>query len=402
MSAPLVQGWCPGALRPMMSGDGLVVRIRARCGRLARGQALGLAELAAAHGNGLIDVSARANLQLRGIREKDHPALVEALAALGLVDDDAVFEARRNLVISPFWVEGDPAPRIARMLEAALAGARDLALPGKFGFAIEAGETPVLTDVSADIRIEPRADGGFLVRPDGAAAGAPVEERDVAGAALALARWFLASGGAPSGRGRMRAHLADGAMLPPRFLAASACAVSLPRPLPGLVAPGALVGLAFGQMTAETFARLASLGPLRLTPWRLLLVEGATAMPGFPGLIATADDPLLRVVACTGAPGCLQARQSTRDLARSLAPLIPPGGLLHVSGCAKGCAHPASAPLTLVGAAAGFDLVRDGPAAAPPALAGLPADAARLAGACGLVARTGLAGQARETREIPR
>ena len=30
MSAPQVKGWCPGAHRPMMSGDGLVVRIRPR------------------------------------------------------------------------------------------------------------------------------------------------------------------------------------------------------------------------------------------------------------------------------------------------------------------------------------------------------------------------------------
>ena len=34
MSAPQVFGWCPGALRPMMSGDGLVVRLRVPMGRL--------------------------------------------------------------------------------------------------------------------------------------------------------------------------------------------------------------------------------------------------------------------------------------------------------------------------------------------------------------------------------
>ena len=27
MSAVAIKGWCPGALRPMLSGDGLVVRI---------------------------------------------------------------------------------------------------------------------------------------------------------------------------------------------------------------------------------------------------------------------------------------------------------------------------------------------------------------------------------------
>jgi precorrin-3B synthase len=51
-------------------------------------------------------------------------------------------------------------------------------------------------------------------------------------------------------------------------------------------------------------------------------------------------DPLRRVFACTGAPGCLQAHQPTRDLARALAPLVPKGAVLHVSGCAKGCALP--------------------------------------------------------------
>jgi precorrin-3B synthase len=36
---PLVKGWCPGALRPMLSGDGLVVRVRAYGGGLTQDQA---------------------------------------------------------------------------------------------------------------------------------------------------------------------------------------------------------------------------------------------------------------------------------------------------------------------------------------------------------------------------
>ena len=62
MSDPIVHGWCPGALRPMMSGDGLVVRVRAPLGRLSQAQAAGVAQLAVDHGNGLIDVSVRLGL----------------------------------------------------------------------------------------------------------------------------------------------------------------------------------------------------------------------------------------------------------------------------------------------------------------------------------------------------
>ena len=76
---PQVKGWCPGALRPMLSGDGLVVRVRPHGGRLSRVQAAGIAALAAQHGNGLLDLTSRANLQIRGVEQSSHPALIESL-----------------------------------------------------------------------------------------------------------------------------------------------------------------------------------------------------------------------------------------------------------------------------------------------------------------------------------
>ncbi|WP_252979256.1 hypothetical protein [Mameliella alba] len=41
MSAPEIKGWCPGAWRPMLSGDGLVVRVRPHLARLDADQARG-------------------------------------------------------------------------------------------------------------------------------------------------------------------------------------------------------------------------------------------------------------------------------------------------------------------------------------------------------------------------
>ena len=131
---------------------------------------------------------------------------------------------------------------------------------------------------------------------------------------------------------------------------------------------GYLVGLEFGQIAA---AALAKLGPMRLTPWRMVLLEGVEDAPDLPGLITRADDPLLRVVACTGAPGCPQGLQATRGLARGLAGHIPKGRLLHLSGCAKGCAMPKTAAITLVGQSAGFVLVPMGLAGDEPLLSGL-------------------------------
>jgi precorrin-3B synthase len=130
------------------------------------------------------------------------------------------------------------------------------------------------------------------------------------------------------------------------------------------------VGAEFGQLQAETLAALSTLGALRMTPWQMLLVEGLQHAPELPDLVTQAHDARLRVVACTGAPGCLQAAAATRPLARALAPFVPAGQLLHVSGCSKGCAHPRAA-LTLVATPTGFNLIRHGTAAAPPDLLAL-------------------------------
>jgi len=152
MTAFAVKGWCPSALRPMLSGDGLVVRLRARGGRLSAAQASGIADLSRRYGNGLIDLTSRANLQIRGVCEQGHEALVVGLDRLGLVDSDQAMEAQRNILVAPFWREDDDTHALAVELERALA-ARTLGLPEKFGFAVDCGAARVLTLAPADIRI---------------------------------------------------------------------------------------------------------------------------------------------------------------------------------------------------------------------------------------------------------
>jgi precorrin-3B synthase len=381
MTSFAIKGWCPSALRPMLSGDGLVVRLRPRGGRLSAAQAAGIAELAQRCGNGLIDLTGRANLQIRGVREQSHEALVIGLERLGLVDDDQAMEARRNIIIAPFWREGDDTHALATELEGALA-VRRLGLPEKFGFAVDCGTRRVLAQAPSDVRVERDADGGLIVRADGAPEGCAVTRAEAIATALSLAEWFVASGGVRNGRGRMAAHLAGGARLPDALNGRikPVASVSLN---PGITPNGALVGLAFGQMQSETLALLAGLGSgLRLTPSRMILVEGLREMPQHSGLVTRADDPLLRVVACTGAPACAEAHAETRKLAASLAPQLAQNMRLHVSGCAKGCAHPSASDITLVGTPHGFDLVRDGTPRDVPVRRGLTtADIRALVGA---------------------
>lgn len=358
MSAIAVKGWCPGAWQPMRSGDGLVVRIRPHAGRIDAEQAAGIADLAERYGNGLIDLTSRANLQIRGVSDDGHPSLIGGLARLRLLDPAPDIEARRNILVTPFWTAGDETIAIADQLERALAKG-PTGLPAKFGFAIDCGRARVLGGASADVRIERGSDGALIVRADGAEFGRPVARDEAATIALSLAEWFVASGG--NKRRRMAAHLAAG-VKPPEAL----CGNELPArqqavPDPALTPYGALFGLAFGQVTHAALRSLAaSADGLRMTPWRMMLAEAFRDMPVGEGFITRADDPLARVVACSGAPRCLEAHADTRALAAALAPHLPADARLHVSGCAKGCARSAPATITLVATSDGFDLVRDG------------------------------------------
>lgn len=358
----------------MLSGDGLVVRIRPPSGRLSQTQAAGIATLADRYGNGRIDITSRANLQLRGVQPAAHTDLIDGLRLLELVDPSKEVEARRNMVVTPFWNAGDGTQDIAATLADALAQPDGPALPTKFGFTVDTGEHPVLQHTSGDIRIE-RTSVGLVVRADGFATCARVTPDEAVPMAMELARWYQATLADSPHKCRMAA-LACREQLPDAFQTPLP-----PQPAPALVqigprALGWLVGIEFGQMSAQTLLALAAhpgSGALRISPWRMLLIEGASHAPDAPGLITRADDPLLRVVACTGAPACPQAAIATRVLARSIAPYVPVGALLHVSGCAKGCAHQNPA-LTLVGTQAGINLIRHGNAASKPDVLAVSAD----------------------------
>lgn len=353
MSEFLVKGWCPDAWRPMAAGDGLLLRVKPRLGRLTRTQLLGLCDVARAFGNGLMDMTRRANFQLRGVSPASWPALLDRLVELGLVDGDATAEKRCNVLVAPDWRAGDDTHRIVAELLGRLDELPDL--PGKVGFAIDAGPAPALSDAAGDFRIERGEGGGLILRADGRPLGSPVAVGREAEALIALARWFAESGGTAAGRmARHKARLPDWAVgklapLPP--VAAIA---------PGPHWLGVAFGLAFGRVEAETLTRLVDDGAVsavRLTPWRVLLTEGTPVM-GASELLTDPADPLLCVDACPGAPYCPQATVEVRDLAKRLAPHAQ--GRLHVSGCAKHCAVTRPAACTITGRDGRYDLLRDG------------------------------------------
>jgi precorrin-3B synthase len=123
---------------------------------------------------------------------------------------------------------------------------------------------------------------------------------------------------------------------------------------------------------------------LRAAPDRTLLAIGLTKQSAVDfvaaaeqfGFVTHANDPHRHVLACAGAPLCASAYLATREMApligSAAAPFLAGDTTIHISGCAKGCAHPIAATLTVVGASAGCALVADGSARDTP-FASVPA-----------------------------
>lgn len=402
----LRRGWCPGALTPMETGDGWLVRVRPRAGRYTLAQVQAIANASAACGNGEIDLTNRANLQLRGLTDGSLHNAITMLASADLVDDNPALESIRNVIVSPLAGLGaasdQQAQNAAASLETVLASDLALsALPGKFGFAIDTLAAPLGPDVSADIRLT-LAGRAVTVRLAGANPfAAVVHPTDAIAAAFVLAHAFLRfASGHPALR-RMRDAVAA---FGPTAVYTAADLTPVRQALPpappvasraGLIgptdAPIALsVGLPYGRISGPALARLieaasaAGVAEVRPSPDRTLVFplrhgspDGLIAVAAELGLILSPADVRFRIDVCPGAPACSHATTPTRahadTVAASFARLSGSLPSVHVSGCQKGCARFDAADLTFVARDGSYDLVPDGRANDRPNLTGLAA-----------------------------
>jgi precorrin-3B synthase len=156
------RGGCPGLSAPMQTGDGLLVRLTP----IGTMPLDAFAELCAAtrqHGNGIVEITARGNIQVRGLSPASAPRFAAAIAALGIVAADGV------PVLSDPLAGLDPeelidAGALAADLRHALAQSSLAArLGAKVSVAIDGGRLLTLDAVAADVRLRAeRTDGGDI------------------------------------------------------------------------------------------------------------------------------------------------------------------------------------------------------------------------------------------------
>jgi precorrin-3B synthase len=379
---------CPGVLRLHESQDGLLARIRLPGGRVSADQLDAIAGAGSELGSGIVELTSRANLQLRGLRAGAREELQERLRAAGLlpsVDHDHV----RNVMASPLAgrTDGTAAGEDADALVAALvrelcADDRVTALSGRFLFAVDDG-SGLLLGPRADVVLAPAQDGGWQLllagRPASAEARSAVEAADLA---VDAARAFLDVRGdgmawriAELDNGPERVARAIGAELtgPPTTGTGDRVEPGTTTQRDGRIAVTALAPL--GRLEPGQTARLAEVvrehgdGELRVSPWRSVTLvdrpaeQAATAQAALDaiGLVARSGTGWSRLSACPGIAGCAKARLDVRrGAARRAAMRGPDAPVEHWSGCERCCGMPRETGVAAVGGDGGVTVTVDG------------------------------------------
>jgi precorrin-3B synthase len=379
----------------MPTGDGLLVRFLP-ADHLPIAAFIALCAAARRHGNGTIEISARGSLQMRGLTQQTAPVFARDVQCLAIPAADRV-------ISDPLPEDPDrllDAARLATELRAAVAHAR-LSLSAKVCAIVDGGGRLHLDALEADLGLRAVAtqDGLRLhvaVAGDARSAvslGLIPPER--ACDAVVWLFGVIAHQGATArardcidalGAGPFRAAIdRDEAYEVPSRAPAEPIGVHPLRD--GLFALG--IAPVFGHASAEALSELARIASLhgakamRPAPGRALLVIGVkrdavdqlTRAADALGFITRADDMRRGIIACPGSPACASGLIPARSLAAAIALQVPKvQGTIHISGCAKGCAHPAPAALTIVGTEQGCGIVRHGTARIAPLRFVDPAD----------------------------
>ena len=414
MNVPRRRLACPSLTNPIDTGDGFLARLIPSGNTITAEALASLCAAARAHGNGILEITARGNIQVRGLRPSAIATFAETVRALDIATDGV------PITVDPLaGLDSDEAiDTIAlagalrtRLLRESFSGQ----LGPKVSVVVDGGTTLHLDQLTADIRLRAEAAPG---RPriaialggnafDAAPVGAfsPMEVLEITIRILetianrgrdARGRDLIHDGGlaALQSTTALLTHTAPRAPLRP-----PSEPIGMHRLRGGHVALG--IGFPFGHINAELLAELtdaaktsSALG-IRTTHRALLVVcacaEVATQLAATAErlrFITRVDDPRRYIATCAGAPICASARIPSRALApvvaAAAAGLLDGSFVLHLSGCAKGCAHPGESTLTLIGRHGGCDVVINGKAGDVPVgsvvMEALPSRLAMLAG----------------------
>ncbi|XVO88071.1 precorrin-3B synthase [Pseudomonas palleroniana] len=384
---------CPGLLRIVQALDGGICRVKLAGGSITAAQAGAVADAAQAYAGGVIEATNRANLQIRGIGA-DQEALIATLLAAGLGPRNASGDDVRNLMLSPSagidpQMLFDTRPLADQILATLQSHPRFHELSAKFAVQLDGGEALAMLEHHHDLWLSAFVRDGQTLLAFGLAGcpglnaplgAVPLEQGHALVVAVLEAFLDLASPAQTRMRhlpvesvlGRLNLPLlpTDGFKRPPSGALLHLGTYPQEQKNQFYVAAIAPLGRLDSTMLkgAAQLANEYGDGTLRFTPWQGVLLpyvekpHAVTQRLAQLGFLCSIEQPLARMIACTGSSGCGKALADTKADAVQLAALHP-GHDVHLSGCPRSCAAAHTAPVTLLAVSPGhYDLYFRDPA----------------------------------------
>jgi ferredoxin-nitrite reductase len=383
--------------------ESFMLRCRIAGGALSTCQFRGLAEIAADWGPGRIDLTTRANIQIREIMPKDCPDVLMKLDDIGLTSQGSGADNIRNITATP-TTGFDPDELIdvmpyARAMHHYILKNRDLyGLPRKFNISYDSGGRVSVCADTNDIGFYavrvPSNDHGaepgvyFRMQLCGITGhkqfatdcGVLLTPNETIAAAAALIRVFIENGDRTNRKKARLKYLVDDwgiaktleetqkkLAFPLRYLPLDACEPPLPKSKHGHLGIhqqtdgknyiGVLTPV--GRMTVSQMHTISDIadqfgrGEIRLTVWQNLIIPGisdenlqaAITAIHASGLEHRNNSITGGLIACTGSQGCKYAAADTKGHAVALGEHLTSHMILdypvniHLTGCAHSCAQ---------------------------------------------------------------
>ncbi|MCU0540819.1 MAG: precorrin-3B synthase [Oscillatoriaceae cyanobacterium Prado104] len=392
---------CPGLFYGSRARDGILSRMRIPGGILNVTQCLAIADLVDRYSTGYVQVTNRANLQVRETDAAIPPSVWQDLQDLGLASHPVEIDPIRNIMSSPTagidraqLIDTRP---LVKAWDNYLQTHPELSeLSPKFSVGFDGGESVSIAHLRNDILLaaEKNANSTIVFRLflNGTNTGNILELAQCIPALAALANTYLEySKHRPivdSKKPRLRHLLADWGVTNylkrvekqlPFLLSKSSI-----EPLPKTIAPYGHLGthpqqqsdrfytgiaLPLGRLKSQQLRDLANLaqnfgsGILRLTPRQNLLISDVPYHQVCEleksiarlELHSSATRPDSCLVACSGSSGCASAATDTQSHALKLAEDLAAKLTLdrpiniHFTGCQKSCAQQKPIDITLKG-----------------------------------------------------
>ncbi|MCC2693858.1 precorrin-3B synthase [Nodularia sp. LEGE 04288] len=399
---------CPGLFYDTPAQDGILSRIRVPGGILDSKQCHAIADIAENYGGGYVDITNRANLQIRELRSGINAAVLQDLQNIGIGSRNFAVDHIRNIMTSP-TAGIDPQELIdtrpfVQDWENYIAAHPTLSgLSAKFSVCFDGGGTVSVCDrlndimfaavlidgrvyfrlhLSVGVKGKPPIDMGIVLLPESCL---PV--------LAALAEVYL-NYTDPNSRRKLRLRELLNNLGCERYLQEVEQRLGFqltsqgqfdktsvenrsnsnyqhigihPQRQPGLFYIGVVLPL--GRLETQQIRGLADLaqrfgnGTLRLTPWQNLLLTDipARSLTDVKSEIAvlkldvSASNINSALVACSGNKGCAASATDTKGDALALAKYLETHVSLnhpvhiHFSGCEKSCAQHSHSDITLLG-----------------------------------------------------